>query len=147
MKDNAKNSQIATRYTLVEIELIDPSGEIDRFSITIVPDDQADFYGGYLGESTPLAEALMGRPAGAVASYYANGLFKVRIISVEVIELASTGQAAARRKAAVEEAITDAERTSAMIFATSVAGKWGDYDADGMIESWEKDDQSKDEPQ
>ena len=32
----------------------------------------------------------------------------------------------------VQEAITDSERTNAVIFATSVDGKWGDYDADGL---------------
>ena len=142
-KEQAK-SQTVARYTRVEIELIDPSGESERLVLTIVPDDQADFYAGDLGESTPLAAAILGKPAGTLASYYANGLTRVKILSVEAVDQSSAGESAAQRKAAVEQAITDAERTSALIFATAVDGKWGDYDADGMVANWDGGDK-KDE--
>lgn len=145
MQEIDTNPQSIDRFTQVDLELIDPSGEIDRISVIIVPDDQADYYAGYLGESTPLARAILGKHAGTVASYYANGLIKVKILKVSVVGKTEPGQAAAQRKAAVQQAITDAERTNAMIFATSVAGKWGDYDADGMIEAWDQDDKGNNE--
>jgi hypothetical protein len=130
--------QVVARYTRVETDLIDSAGESEKLSFTVVPDEQADFSSGLLGENTPLASAIMGKPAGSPASYYANGLIRVKILSVTPIDHPNMGEGAARRKAAVEEAITQAERTSALIFSTSVAGKWGDYDADGMIEGWEE---------
>lgn len=129
---------LVARYTRVEIDLTNPSGECERMAFTIVPDDQADFYSGLLGESTPLAAAILGKPAGTLASYYANGMQRVKILSVAPINGAGAGEAAARRKAAVQEALTQAERTSALIYATSVDSKWGDYDADGMIEGWDE---------
>jgi hypothetical protein len=127
------------RFSRVELELIDPSGEREHMLVNIVPDDQADFYSGDLGESTPLAEAILGKPAGATASYYANGLVRVTILNITASDQASTGEAAAHRKAAVQRAITDAERTNALIFSTTVSGKWGDYDSDGMIENWDNE--------
>jgi hypothetical protein len=136
---------LVARYTRVEIDLTDPSGECERIAFTIVPDDQADFYSGLLGESTPLAAAILGKSAGMLASYYANGMQRVKILNVAPINGAGAGEAAARRKAAVQEALTQAERTSALIYATSVDSKWGDYDADGMIEGW--DEGQKTEPE
>jgi hypothetical protein len=126
-------------FTHVEIELIDPSGESERMAFDIVPDEQADFYSGLLGESTPLARAILEQPVGSLARYDAGESCQVKILSARRIEPDLSGEAAARRKAAADEAFKQIERTSAMIFASTVEGKWGEYDADGMMEGWEKD--------
>jgi hypothetical protein len=148
MLTNQSEPQPVARYTRVEIDLIDPSGESERMSFCIVPDAQADFYAGFLGESTPLAQAIIGKTPDSQASYYANGLTRVKILSVTPVDRAEIGEAAEKRKAAVRAAVTQAERTSALIYATSVDSKWGDYDADGMIEGWgESESPGSSEPQ
>jgi hypothetical protein len=125
-------------YTHVEVEMIDASGESERLSFDIVPDEQADFYSGLLGEGTPLAQAILGQVAGGQARIQAGENCLVRILAVSPIEGNEAGEAAARRKAAAAEALKQAERTNAMIFASTVEGKWGEYDADGMMENWDK---------
>lgn len=131
--------QTVTLNTRVEIEWLDPDGENERLAFQIVPDAQADFYAGYLGISTPLAHAILGKTAGVSVLYETGSrIQQIRILSVTAGEEAQSGEAAARRKAAVQEAIIQVERTNALIFATSVESKWGDYDADGMIQGWEE---------
>jgi hypothetical protein len=123
--------------THVEIELIDPSGESERLAFDVVPDDQADFRSGLSGEGTPLGRAILGRRVGEQMIYKAAEVLKVRIISIDPVASQPSDEAAARRKEAVQEAATQIERTNAMIFATTVEGKWGGYDADGMMKDWE----------
>ena len=120
----------------VEIELADPEGEVERLAFDLVPDEQADFYYGLLGISTPLAKAILGQRVGSVVNYRSGERYRVRILSVRPIDHENLGAAAERRKAA-QDAVKQAERTTALIFATSVDSKWGDYDADGMIENWD----------
>ena len=91
--------------------------------VNLVPEGEADFYSGYLGEHTPLAEAILGRPAGSLTSYYANGLQRVKILSVTPFDPDEARGAADDRKAAFQQAVTDAERTSAIVFASSYTGK------------------------
>ncbi|MBN1147806.1 MAG: GreA/GreB family elongation factor [Anaerolineales bacterium] len=124
-------------YSHVEIELVDASGGSERLAFDIVPDEQADFYSGLLGVSAPLARAILEQPVGSLARYDAGEPCQVRILSAHRIESSQASEAAARRKAAADEARKQVERTNAMIFATTVEGKWGEYDADGMMENWE----------
>jgi hypothetical protein len=35
----------------VEIELVDPEGEVERMAFDLVPDEQADFYSGLLAST------------------------------------------------------------------------------------------------
>jgi len=125
--------------THVEIELIDPSGEREQLSFDIVADDQADYYAGLLGQSTPLARAILDKRPGDLVRYQADQVYQVRILAVREIEPKDLGEPAARRKEVAQKALRDAERRNALTFATTVDGKWGDYDADGMIENWEGD--------
>jgi hypothetical protein len=120
----------------VAIELLSQSGESERLEFDLVPDDQADFYSGLLGESTPLARAILGQTVGSLVPYRQADIQQVRILTVDPSARQASSEAAARRKAAVQEAVKQAERTNALIFATTVEGKWGEYDADGMIENW-----------
>lgn len=126
----------------VEIELVDRSGEGERMTFDLVPDSAADFARGFLGESTPLAKAILGALPGSVIPYHMEDIQAVRIHVVTPTTAGPLEDAAARRKETLEKALQDAERTNAMIFASSFSGKWGDYDPDG-IEKWKEDDADK----
>jgi hypothetical protein len=130
-------ANVVALRTHVEIELIDSTGTSERLTFDLVPDEQADFYSGLLGESTPLAQAILGQVEGSLVPYLASDVRQVRIMTVGPSAIQMPEQAATRRKAAAQKALKQAERTNAMIFATSVEGKWGDYDADGMMENWD----------
>ena len=51
--------------TRVEVEMVSELGDSERLTFDIVPDRAADFTAGFLGAGTPLAQAIMGRPAGS----------------------------------------------------------------------------------
>ena len=55
--------------THVEVELIDEAGESERLVFDLVPDKQADFANGFLGESTPLAQAILGQTRRECGAY------------------------------------------------------------------------------
>ncbi len=123
--------------TLVNVELVDRSGEIEHLSFHIVPDSSADFSNGFLGEGTPLARAIRGKSSGEFIPYSIGDLRQVRIISVEPAQAAPSEDIAAKRAETVQRAVQESDRTNALIFASSFSGKWGDYDPGG-IEKWEK---------
>jgi hypothetical protein len=114
--------------TRVEVELIGRHGARERLTLTLVPDAQADFAAGYLGAGTPLAKALLGQAAGAEVPYRQADLRSVRILSAADSQSAPPPDAAARREAAERQAVDEAESINAMIFASAVNNKWGDYD-------------------
>jgi hypothetical protein len=137
---NGKSApQAVTLLTHVEIEMSYPrdesrgnEGEAEKLAFDIVPDAQADYYAGYLGESTPLAKAIMGCRVGNVVVYKAGEeACKVRILSIQPAAGKPGGEADARR-AAVQQAREQIAKTDAMIFASTVEGKWGEYDTDSM---------------
>jgi hypothetical protein len=113
----------------IELELL--ADEAERLSLEIVPDDQADFYAGFLGESTPLAQALLGRQAGEVVNTPGG---QARILALCKAEqgLRQAKENAARRQEALEQTQKEIARTNAITFSTTVEGKWGDYDPDGI---------------
>ncbi len=114
--------------THVEVELIDEAGEIDRLEFDLVPDQQADFANGFLGESTPLAQAIIGQSAGSVLPYRAGDIIKVRILTVTGEGRTPSEDVAAKRQAVIQQAVAESERISDMVFALAVGSKWGDYD-------------------
>jgi Transcription elongation factor, GreA/GreB, C-term len=114
----------------VTLELLGDD-EPERLTLVIVPDEQADFYAGYLGESTPLAKAIISHSAGEIIHCQTG---QVRIIEVTPIEN-STQQAkenAALRKKSVEQARKEIDRTNAIVFSSTIEGKWGEYDTDAI---------------
>ena len=118
--------------THVEIEMSDSWGETEKLAFDIVPDIQADYYAGYLGESTPLAKAILGCRAGNVVIYKAGeDTCKVRILSIQPVTGKPGGEADARR-AAVQQAREQIAKTDAMIFASTVEGKWGEYEINSL---------------
>jgi hypothetical protein len=113
----------------VEVELIDQEGGRERLIVVIVSDEMADLDKGLLGEQTPLAKAILGRPVGRMVPYRVGELTQVKICRARRIAPPATGEGAARRQAVLQKALDDAERTNAEMFAASYSGKWGDYAA------------------
>ena len=122
----------------VEIELVDQSGSAEHQKFVIVPDKQADYIHGLLGEGTPLAQALMGKVVGDEVPYLLDDIVSLRILAAQPAHMSSTPQAAAQREAEYQKALADLEKRNATAFAASFSGKWGDYDPDG-VEEWDKD--------
>jgi transcription elongation GreA/GreB family factor len=116
----------------VEVDLLDRAGKRERFSFVIVQDEEADFAHGYLGESTPLAKALLGEKTGTIVPYLKDDIHSIEILAVNKPTNKPTEDAAKKRKAKMEETIREVEDTNAMIFASSFSGKWGDYDPDSI---------------
>lgn len=122
----------------VEVELIDQQGRAEPMAFDIVPAQAADLARGLLSATTPLAKAIRGRPAGAVAPYSMGDIGSVRIVAVRPSQITATIEAEERRQAVLRKALNDAERTNAEIFAASFSGKWGDYDMDAAADWGEK---------
>jgi len=123
--------------THVVIELLADSGETQRLEFDLVPDQAADFSRGYLGLSTPLANAILDQPAGVTVPYRQADILAVRILNVTESTSLPLQDLAQQRQEAARKAIQQVQRTDAMIFASSFSGKWGDYDPDG-IAHWEE---------
>ncbi len=127
----------------VEIEMLGPEGQVERLSFDIVPDRTADFSRGFLGESTPLAQAIMGQTAGSIIPYQVEDVTRIRILSVRPSRQAPPKEIAARREEIIRKAVENSDRTNAMIFASSFSGKWGDYDPTGFTSEVEADEPDK----
>jgi hypothetical protein len=124
----------------VLVALLSDSGETQQLEFDLVPDSSADFSRGYLGLSTPLARAILGQPAGAEIPYQQADIIQVRVLSLTPAENIPLADLARQREDAARKALQQVQQTSAMIFASSFSGKWGDYDPDG-IAHWEESDQ------
>lgn len=121
----------------VELELRYESGEVERLSLDVVPDASADFDHGFLGESTPLAKAILGLSEGDTATYQAGDRVRVRILAVEAGWVNQPEDLSQRRAEAERRAARQSDQTSVMLFASSFSGKWGDYDPNAV----EKDEE------
>lgn len=126
----------------VQVELVYEAG-VDLLEFDIVPDVQADFAHGFLGEGTPLAQAILGRFVGEAIQYQVGDARLVRILAVSPGKKGKAEQVASRRQERMRKALQQAERTNAIIFASSYSGKWGDYDPGG-IESWDAEERQRD---
>ncbi len=124
---------------LVQVEITYQS-EQERLELVIVPDEQADYAAGFLGAGTPLAQTILGETVGSVIPYFTGDAISVKILSIAAGK-APGEDVAARRQQTLRQAVEQADRTNAMIFASSFSGKWGDYDPQG-IEKWEKPEPS-----
>jgi hypothetical protein len=122
--------------THVSLELITADGETERLEFDLVVNRSADFARGFLGESTPLAQAILGQSAGRTVLYQNADIRAVRILAVSPPQ-ATPEDAEARRQQTLRKAIRQSDATNAILFASSFSGKWGDYDPTGLEE---KDD-------
>ncbi len=116
----------------VEVELVSQAGEVDRLAFTIVADEQADFAAGFLGAGTPLAKAILGHTVGVEVPYPVADMRSVRILAAAEDGRTPAEDVAARREAVVREAVNQSNLINALMVATSVNNKWGDYDVDGL---------------
>jgi hypothetical protein len=125
--------------THVDIELIDVSGESERLAFDLVLDDQADFYAGFLGESTPLAQAILGRSAGEYVAYHQAGeTSQVRLLSVSASTRQPSPDRAARRQEVIRAAVAQSELKNFLAVATAVDNKWGDYDPEALVKDLDR---------
>lgn len=129
----------------VELELTYQDGTRETESLDVVEDAAADYAHGFLGVSTPLAQAIMGWQAGESVPYRAGDIVRVRILAVTAGLSGEPQDLSARREEVTRKAIHDANQTSAIIFASSMNSKWGDYDPDGLKEDDEEDKKPEDD--
>jgi hypothetical protein len=122
--------------TRVEVELVDRSGGSERLGFDVVTDSAADFSAGFLGASTPLARAIIGRRAGAVVPYHQADVAEVRILAVAASQRKPNKNAAAERDAIAQDAIRRSDLEDAVRLALTVNVKWGDYDPEGLEQNW-----------
>jgi hypothetical protein len=118
----------------VDLELIDASGVGEPLSFDIVPDKLADFKNGFLGEKTPLAQAINGHFAGERLPYQVDEIVEIHILDVQRSQVKPDEGIEARRQAALQKAVKQSDLTSTVLFASSYNGKWGDYDPSGLTE-------------
>ena len=113
--------------THVLLELITEDSQTEQHEFDLVTDRSADFARGFLGESTPLAQAILGQPAGRTLLYQNADIRAVRILAVTPSQ-AIPEDAEARRQESLRKVVHQSESTNAILFASSFSGKWGDYD-------------------
>ena len=143
---STQNQLKASLGTHVIIDLVVNDGT-DRLEFDIVPDKQADFSHGFLGLSTPLAQAILGRAAHSIVPYKVNDGREIRILSVSPSQSVPSEDAQKRHEEIVRKAIEHSDRTNAMIFASSFSGKWGDYDPAGFSEDENEKPEGKKTPE
>jgi hypothetical protein len=110
------------------LETIDEQGRREQMILDVVPNAAADFAAGFLGDGTPLAQSILGRPAGATVLYRMADIVEVRILDIAPSERAPTQDAAATRDAATQGAIERSNREDLVRLALTVDVKWGEYD-------------------
>jgi hypothetical protein len=115
----------------VVVELLDQDGRREQLTLDVVPDSAADFATGFLGAGAPLAQAIMGRPAGSVVPYAFADIVEVRVLSIAPGGQAPT-DAASVRAAATQEAVDRANREESVRLALTVNVKWGGYDPEPL---------------
>ena len=111
---------------------------MERLAFDVVADEQADFASGFLGAGTPLAQAILGQPAGATVPYAVADEVEVRILSVAPSERGPAPEVAAAREAAAQEAVSKANMEEMVRLALTVDVKWGDYDPEALESGWDK---------
>jgi hypothetical protein len=121
----------------VEVELVGESGERETMAFDLVPDDEADLSSGFLGVGTPLAQAVMGRPAGSLVLYQVGDIREVKILSVAAGVRVRADDAAANRQAVIQKAVSKSDLADAVRFALTVDQKWGETDPEGIVSNWD----------
>ncbi len=137
---SASKVVLAQVGTHVVLELITEGGDTEQLEFDLVPDRSADFVHGFLGESTPLAQAILGQPIGRALLYQNADIRAVRILAIAPSQ-AIPEDAEARRQETLRKAVRQSDTTNAILFASSFSGKWGDYDPTGLDEDLDAEKQ------
>jgi hypothetical protein len=122
--------------TYVDLELIGQAGVLERLTLAIVPDHKSDFAAGRLGVGTPLAQAILGQPAGSTVPYQKGDIVEVKILTVTERMYIPTDDTVAQRQAVIQKAVSKSDQANAVGFALAVENKWGDYDPEAIEENW-----------
>ena len=122
----------------VDLELMSKTTVLERLTVELVPDQEADFDAGQLGVSTPLAQAILGRAVGALVPYRRGDIEAVRIVTVTPDVHRPTDEVTANRQAVIQTAINKSDQANAIQFALTVENKWGGYDPTGIESSWDE---------
>jgi hypothetical protein len=122
----------------VEVELVGESGERETLAFDLVQDDAADFSSGLLGLGTPLAQAVLGRPAGSRVPYRVGDIREVRILRVAAGKYDPGDVATVNRQAVIQKAISQSDLADAVRFALTVDQKWGETDPEGIVSNWDE---------
>lgn len=125
--------------THVELEMLCSSGEREAASFDIVLEEEADYYAGFLGICTPLAQAILGHIAGDRIKYLAGDLCEVIVLSVTPMVRQLPGDSATRREEVLRKVVAESELKDRIAVATSVDNKWGDYDPEALLKNLEDD--------
>ena len=94
---------------LVQVELIQRSGETEWLEFTLVKDELSDFRAGFLGLGTPLAKKILGKYEDAIVDYTEGDLSSVRILSVEPSDKTPTEDVNSRRNELMRKVRNQAE--------------------------------------
>jgi hypothetical protein len=129
---DAARPRLVAAGARVELELVDERGAAERLNLVIVPDDQADLARGYLGAGTPLAQAILGKPAGAAVAYRRADVVEIRILAVEPAGAGPPDDQSSARQAILQKAVDRSELAETLRLALTVDVKWGPYDPDGI---------------
>jgi len=122
----------------VSVKLLYRSGESEHLEFDLVADEQSDYQAGFIGISTPFAQAILGEKAGITVPYFTDELMAIEILNIRESTRTAT-DTAVKRDSAVQSAKDQIEFTNAVLFAASVDTKWGSYDADGLdYEKWKE---------
>lgn len=130
--------------THVELEMICSSGEREFASFDIVAEEDADYYAGFLGICTPLAQAILGHKAGDRIKYKAGDLCEVIVVSVSAMTRQVPADSATHREQVMRKIVAESELKNRIAVATSVDNKWGDYDPESLLKNL--DEESEDNP-
>jgi len=130
-KSSSAQPLFASVGTHVVLELITEGGDTEQLEVDLVADRAADFARGFLGESTPLAQSILGQPIGRALLYQNADIRAVRILAITPSQ-ATPEDAEARRQETLRKAVRQSDTTNAILFASSFSGKWGDYDPTGL---------------
>jgi hypothetical protein len=128
----------------VEIVLADRAGNQEHLEVVIVPDSASDYSQGYLSENAPLARAILGEHAGSIIPYLKDDILSIEILSVAKANQQPPMDAAEQRKARMIKTVREVEDTSAIVFASSFSGKWGDYDPDSIQSQRDPEESTED---
>ncbi len=137
--DNPEQLQI-WNGCLVAIELKYQDGVREKMAFQIVDDELADFEQGFVGEGTPMAQAILGHVTGDEISYRVGDAEEIVILGVDVARTEPDRDVIERREASMRRALRQSELANLIAFASSFNSKWGDYDPKTLIDEWNSDD-------
>lgn len=123
----------------VAIELLNTDGSREKMAFQIVEDALADFTHGFVGESTPIAQALLGHVTGDRVNYSVDDIAEIHVLGVELAETGPDESVIARREATLRKALRQSELANLIAFAASFNSKWGDYDPQSLTDEWENE--------